>query len=177
MATSLFPVTPTEGVNFNLTYAAYNQTAAITATNDPAYPGPPIAVGTVVKSTGDGEFVFVLASATINLGDVCQINTLAQTAAPGTSAAALTGNQVGVAQVPIANGQYGWLQRAGKCDNINAAATTTQNAQLAFTATAGVVSSTTSTFKGVNGLVITTTTTGAATTPGTLNFPVVGPTL
>lgn len=177
MATTLFPVTPTEGVNFNLTYPAYNQSSAITASNDPAYPGPPIAVGTVVKGTGDSEFVFVQASSTINNGDVCQINTLAQTAAPLTSAGGLTGNQIGVAQVPITNGQYGWLQRAGKCDNMNVAAGTTANAQLAATATPGVVSSTTSTFKGVTGAVITTTSAGAATVAGTLNFPVVGPTL
>lgn len=170
MATSLFPVTPTEGVNFNLTYAAYNQTAAITATNDPAYPGPPIAVGTVVKSTGDGEFVFVLASATINLGDVCQITTLTQAATPLTTGNKLLGNQLGVAQVPIASGQYGWLQRAGKCDNINVAAGTTANTGVTTTAAAGVVGAAGST---ISGIVITTTSAGAATVPGTLNFPVV----
>lgn len=177
MATSLFPVTPTEGVNFNLTYPAYNQSGAITASNDPAYPGPPIAVGTVVKGTGDSEFVFVLAGSAINNGDVCQITTATQVANPLTTANGLQGNQVGVAQVPISNGQYGWLQRAGKCDNINVAAACVQNVPLATTATAGVIDDAVTTgTKNVTGIVITTTTTPAATVAGTLNFPVVGTT-
>lgn len=172
MATSLFPVTPTEGVNFNLTYPAYNQSGAITASNDPAYPAPPIAVGTVVKGTGDSEFVFVQAGSAINNGDVCQITTATQVANPVTTANRLAGNQMGVAQVPIANGQYGWLQRAGKCDNINISAASAANTPLLATATAGQLSAAGT--GAITGVVITTATAGAATTAGTLNFPVGG---
>lgn len=175
MTTLSFVTTPSEGVNFNQTYTAYDATAVTSATNSPDYPGAPFAVGTVMKGTGDSEFVFVKASATINLGDVCQITTLTQLATPITTTNALLGNQVGVAQVAIASGAYGWIQRNGVCSNINVAAGCVQNVQLATTATAGVLDDAVTTgLKNINGIVITTTTTPAATVAGTLNNPVVG---
>lgn len=175
MTTALFVTTPSEGFNFNLTYTAYDQTAAISSTNSPDNPGPPVGVGTVAKGTGDSEFVFVKAGATINLGDCCIITSTTQLANPITTTLALLGVQVGFAQVAIANGAYGWLQRNGTCANINAAASCVQNVQLAATATAGVLDDAVTTgLKNINGVVITTTVTGAATTAGTLNNPVVG---
>lgn len=175
MTTGNFSTTPSLGFNFNLTYTAYDQTAAISSTNSPDNPGPPVAVGTVANGTGDSTFVFVKASATINLGDVCQITTLTQAATPITTTNAALGNQVGVAQVAVASGAYGWLQRNGACANINVAASCVQNVQLAATATAGVIDDAVTTgLKNINGIVITTTVTGAATVPGTLNYPVVG---
>lgn len=175
MATTLFPTSPSEGVNFNQTYTAYDQTAATTATNTPDNPGPPFAAGTVMKGTGESEFIFVKASAAIALGDVCQITSTTAAATGITTTNGLLGSLVGVAQVAIASGAWGWLQRAGACANINVAASCVQNVQLAATATAGVLDDAVTTgLKNVNGIVITTTVTGAATTPGTLNFPVVG---
>lgn len=175
MTTTIFPTTPTEGVNFNTTYTAYDQTAAITSTNTPDNPGPPFSVGTVIKGLGDSEFVFVKAGATINLGDCCIITSTTQLANPITTTLALLGVEVGFAQVAIANGSYGWLQRNGACANINVAASCVQNVQLAATATAGVLDDAVTTgLKNINGVVITTTVTGAATTAGTLNQPVVG---
>lgn len=175
MTTTSYVTTPSEGVNFNLTYTPYDQTAAISSTNSPDNPGPPFTVGTVMKGTGDAEFVFVKASAAIAIGDVCQITTATQAATPITTTNATLGNQVGVAQVAIASGAYGWLQRNGACSNINVAAGCVQNVQLAATATAGVLDDAVTTgLKNVNGIVITTTTTPAATVAGTLNNPVVG---
>ncbi len=175
MSTTAYVTTPSEGVNFNQTYTAFDAAAAFSATNDPNTPGAPFAVGTVMKGLGDSEFVFVKASATINLGDVCQITTLTQLAAPITTANGLLGNQVGVAQVAIASGAYGWLQRNGACPNINVAALCVQNVQLATTSTPGVIDDTvTGGTKNIDGIVITTTTTPGGTVAGTLNNPVVG---
>jgi hypothetical protein len=175
MTTTLINTTPIEGIDFNATYTVYNQAAAQSSTNTPDYPGLPFQIGTVAKGSGDSEFVFVKAGATINLGDVCVITSTTQAANPITTTLALFGLEVGVAQVAIASGSYGWLQRNGACANINVAASCVQNVQLAATATAGVLDdAVTAGLKNVNGIIITTTVTGAATTAGTLNNPVVG---
>jgi hypothetical protein len=171
MTTTLIPVTPTEGVNFNATYTAYNQAAAITATNSPDNPGPPMGVGTVVKGNGNSEFVFVQAGATINLGDCCLITSATQVAVPITTAlaAADEGVQVGFAQVPIASGAYGWLQRSGACQNINVAAVLT-DAPLGATATAGQLDDPGSPV--ITGVVVTASG-GPGILAGTLNQPAV----
>jgi hypothetical protein len=173
MATTLFPVTPTEGVNFNATYTAYNQLVAISPTNSPDNPGPPMQVGTVVKGTGNSEFVFVQASTVINLGDCCLITSATQTAASITTAlaAADEGVLVGFAQVPIASGAFGWLQRDGACQNMNVAAATATDGPLNTSAVAGVLTSAAGTL--ITGAVITATSAGAAVVAGTLNKPAV----
>lgn len=177
MSTTNYVTTPSEGVNFNSTYTPYDQTAAISSTNSPDNPGPPFTVGTVMKGTGESEYIFVKASAAIALGDVCQITSTTAAATGITTTNGLLGSLVGVAQVAIASGAYGWLQRAGACANINVAASCVQNVQLATTATAGTIDDAVTTgLKNINGIIITTTVTGAATTAGTLNFPVVGTT-
>jgi hypothetical protein len=171
MTTTLIPVTPTEGVNFNATYTAYNQAAAISATNSPDNPGPPMGVGTVVKGTGNSEFVFVLAGSAIGLGDCCLITSATQSAAAITTALATPaeGSQVGFAQVPIANGSYGWLQRSGACQNINVAAVAL-GAPLGATATPGQLDDVaTPVITGV----ITTAAGGPGVLAGTLNQPAV----
>lgn len=175
MATTLTPTTPSSGVNFNTTYTPYDQTAAISATNSPDNPGPPFTVGTVMKGTGDSEFVFVKAASAIGIGECCQIAATTQIATPITTTNGLLGSQVGFAQVAIASGAYGWLQRNGACANISVAASCVQNVQLAATATGGVLDDAVTTgLKNIDGVVITTTVTGAAVTAGTLNNPVVG---
>ena len=174
MTTTLIPLSGIEGVNFNTTYTAYNQAAAISATNSPDNPGPPFTVGTVSKATGNGEFVFVLAGSAISLGDCCLITPATQSAAAITTtlATGAEGEQVGFAQVAIASGAYGWLQRSGACSNISVAAGCASDAILYTTATAGVLDDAVTTGI-INGVVITTLTTPAAAVPGTLNQPVV----
>lgn len=177
MTTTLTPTTPSSGVNFNTTYTAYDQTAAISATNSPDNPGPPFTVGTVMKGTGDSEFVFVKATSALGIGEACQITSTTQAAVPITSSNGLQGSQVGFPQVAIASGAYGWLQRSGACANISVAASCVQNVPLATTGTGGVLDDAVgSGTKNILGVVITTTVTGAAVTPGTLNNPVVGTT-
>jgi len=176
MSTTLSITTPTEGVNFNATYTAYDQTAAISATNLPENPGPPFTVGTTVKGTGESEWIFVKASSAIAAGDACQITSLTALAAPITTTNGLLGNMVGWAQVAIASGAYGWLQRAGACQNITVLASAAPNVLLYTTATGGAIDDATTTgVKLISGVIITATN-GAATAAvaGTLNFPVVG---
>jgi hypothetical protein len=175
MTTTSINTSPVEGIDFNTTYTAYAQASAVSATNDPATPGLQMQLGMVAKGSNDTEFVFVKAGATINIGDCCIITSTTQLANPITTTLALLGVEVGFAQVAIANGSYGWLQRNGACSNINVAASCVQNVQLAATATAGVIDDAVTTgLKNINGVVITTTVTGAATVAGTLNNPVVG---
>ena len=176
MSTTLSITTPTEGVNFNTTYTPYDQTAAITSTNSPDNPGPPFKAGTVVAGGGGSEFLFVLASAAIAAGDVCQITTLTSAATGITTTNGLLGDRVGVAQVAIASGAYGWLQIAGACQNITVAPSCAPNVLLYTTATAGEIDDATTTgVKLINGIVITATnSTATAAVAGTLNWPVVG---
>ena len=169
MTTTLIPLSGIEGVNYNTTYTAYDQTAAISSTNSPDNPGPPFTVGTVSKATGGGEFIFVKAGTAIGLGE-CGIivsTTMVASAITTTLAAADEGVLVGFAQVAIANGAYGWLQRSGACANISVAASCATDAPLYTTATAGVLDDAVTT--GVTGVVITTTVTGAAVVAGTTN--------
>lgn len=179
MATVNTIITPSEGVNFNTTYTAYDQTAAITATNAPENPGPPFSVGTIMNGTNDSQYVFVKAAAAITLGYVCVIDS-AYNAQGITTALALLGKLVGVAPVAIASGSYGWLQRSGTCDGgILAVANTQPNVGILATTTAGVVDDVTTTGnKNITGLILNATN-GTSTTSvgvGILNYPVVGTT-
>jgi hypothetical protein len=85
---------------------------------------------------------------------------------------------VGVAQVAIASGAYGWVQIAGACQNITVLASCAPNVDLFTTATAGALDDATTTgLKKVAGIIITATNGSAtATVAGTLNWPVVGAT-
>lgn len=178
MSTTLNVTSPIEGVNFNTTYTAYDQTAATSSTNSPDNPGPPFTVGTVAAGTGESYWIFVKASAAIAAGDVCQITTATSAATGITTTNGLLGDLVGVAQVAIASGSYGWLQRAGSCQNITVIAATAPNVALYTSATAGAIDDATTTgVKLISGIIITATS-GAATAAvaGTLNWPVVGAT-
>jgi hypothetical protein len=180
MATYQFNTANTEGVNFGLTYTAYDQTAAISATNSPDNPGPPFQLGQTVKGSGDSDFVFVKASAAIGAGDTCLISTAFNAAGiTTTTATSAFGQLVGVAVVAIASGSYGWIQRAGRVTPsgmrvLDAAA---PFAQLSTTATAGTLDdATTTALVRITGLIITATNNAgsSAVVAGMLNYPVVG---
>lgn len=181
MTTANYNTANTEGVNFNTTYTPYDQTAAISSTNDPSNPGPPFTLGTTVKGQNDSDYVFVKASSAIAVSDVVLISTTFN-AASLTTTTGTFGSLVGVAAVAIASGAYGWVQRAGNCDSgINVAGLCLPNVQLATTATAGTLDDATTTgLKNVNGIIITasnTLTSTVAAKAGTLNYPVVGTTI
>lgn len=179
MSTSQFVTTPLEGLNPNQTYTAYDQTAAISATNSPDNPGPPVAVGTVVMATGDSAFVFVKASANIAAGDACII--AADGTAAGVTTTTATGSlqkQVGVAVVAITSGQYGWLQRLGLSTPTGqrVADGCTPYTRLTTTANAGVLDDAlTTALVYIDGIVVNATNAAGSTVAkvATLNWPVV----
>lgn len=174
MATTSFSTLNTEGVDLNTTYSVYDQTAAQSSTNSPDYPGLPAQLGTVVYATNDTAFVFVKASSAIAYGDVCQITT-ANLASPVATSTATFGSLVGVAQVAISSGYYGWIQRLGPCQGINTAAAAAVNVQLATTTTPGSIDDVTTTgLKNIDGLILTTTAGSATRVAGVLNWPKVG---
>ena len=176
MSTTQYITTPSEGVNFNLTYTAYDQTAAISSTNSPDNPGPPFSKGTMMNGTGDSAYVFVYASGAVALGDVVQLSPTF-TAVAVTSTLATFGSPLGVAQVAIAAGAYGWVQRCGTCANIGTAAAAVVAVQLATTATAGQIDDATTTgTKNISGMVLTTTAGSQTVVAGILNYPTVGTT-
>ncbi len=177
MSTTLINTANTEGVDFNQTYTAYDQTAAISSTNDPSIPAPPFRAGTVVKGSFDSEFVFIKASAAIAIGDAVTIDQTNYAATGVTTTNAAFGDLIGVAQVAIASGAYGWVQRAGP-GLIHVAASCAGHVQLAATANAGILDdAVTTALKAINGIIITTTIGATATTQvGTLNYPIVGST-
>ncbi len=178
MSTTIQPTTPTEGVNFNTTYTAYDQTAAISSTNSPDNPGPPFALGTVIKGLNDAEFMFVKAGEAITAAFTVVVTTTF-TAAGIRTANALYGMLVGVAVVDIASGAYGWIQRSGQVSTgFSVLTLCAPNVQLSATTTTGVLDDAVTT--GLVKIVsqVTTTTNAVASAqvePGVLNYPTVGP--
>lgn len=140
---------------------------------------PPFLVGQEAEGTDGTYWVYVLASGAILQGDVVTL-TAAGVAAGVTTTNAAFGNQVAVAQVAIADGSYGWVQRFGPATYINVAGQCAPNVQLASTATEGALDDAVTTgLKNISGIIVTATnnlTTTVAAKAGTLNWPVVGTT-
>jgi len=178
MATLQYSTANTEGIDFDATYTAYDQSAAISSTNSPDNPGPPFQVGTTVKGTGDSDFVFIKATAAVTSGDLVRMSATWDSSGATTSNA-LFGDLLGVAVASIASGSYGWVQRAGYVTGGVRAVTNIQpNVQLYATTDAGVVSSTSTTGnKTLLGIKLTATaSSSAAGTTAILNYPAVGAT-
>lgn len=176
MATTQFGTDNKSGVDFNATYAPYNQAAAQSSTNDPSNVGPPVAPGTYVQGSGESQYVLVYASGTVNMGDVVQLSTT-YTAVSVTSTLASFGSQLGVAQVTIPAGNYGWVQRCGFCQKIGTNAAAVNNVQLATTTGAGLIDDATTTgTKNITGMVLAASAGSSTITTAILNYPVVGTT-
>ncbi len=180
MTTYTSITTPSAGVNFGLTYTAYDQTAATSASNTPDNPGPPFSQGTIMNGTLDSQFIFIKATAAIAASDVCIITSTGTAAGvTTTNATGALGALVGVAVVAIASGAYGWLQRSGIVTptGVHVAAACLPYAQLSTSGTAGIVTSSNTTAAAIiTGTIITATNNAgsASTVAGTLNYPVVG---
>src|SRR3954468_24639087 len=149
MAIAGFSTVGLDGVDYTATYTGYNQASAQSSTNNPDYPGPngQFTLGQVSKGADGSEWVYVLAGSAIAIGDVVYIiNTTSLWTAnsiTSTLAASKQGDLVAVAPlVAIASGSYGWVQRAGKCAAISAAASTTANVALKTSTTAGRLTTT-----------------------------------
>ena len=150
----LYNTTPLEGINTLLTYTAYDQTAAISSTNSPDNPGPPFKIGTTADTVNGGAFMFVKASAAINQYDFVGILTTFN-ASQLTSVTAAGAPIVGIAQVAIASGAYGWVCLRGGAVSGNVALSTAVGVALYPTTVPGFLSATTLVAK-VDGVVCTT---------------------
>lgn len=161
----------------------------------PEYPAPPFLAGSQAWGTDGSAWVYCTSSVSLGNGSVVLISEV-----PGSFSVALiggatiatapTGDLLGV--VSGGNGSlfvgapsgtqtasFFWAQRAGNCQALNCAASTTKDAQLYSSATvAGRVSSSaggSGTTYQLNGIVVSQAT-GSTAGPNTavLNFPVVG---
>lgn len=108
-----FSIAPLEGINFALTYTAYDQTAAVSATNSPDNPGPPFAVGTHAHGTDGTEYMFVKATTAVEAYSAVAISTISG-AVPLTLALLRALTDYGFAQVAIAASSYGWVAIRGQ---------------------------------------------------------------
>ena len=133
-----------EGVNLSGIYTAYDQTAALSSTNDPSNPGPPFAVGTEVVAT-DGSvwmFVKVATSATLAQYNTVGIDVTAFTATPtlGGATYEATKKRVGFYQnsTSATAAQYCWVMVSG-APTILVAASCAKAVQLYTTDTSGVL--------------------------------------
>lgn len=123
------------------------------------------------------EFVFVTfgVGGATGAGYACVVNENFS-AVMTTNAAALRGQQVGIAQAAAAAGEFGWLQIYGNGNVWSAVAVA--NAAMATTTTAGEIDDAAGTgTKQILGLSLTTARTGSAgLAPAILNYPTIGAT-
>ena len=148
-----------EGVDVSVMYT-------VTASTTPETPAPPFAVGDICEGINNAAWVFVQASTSITYNDFVVIKGTAQAnSMTTTTIAAAGGAQIGVApgstsagggaNPAILAGVYFWAQIRGNIVAGNAiAATSTSNVALYTSATAGIVSST-STGQPLGGIVMT----------------------
>lgn len=114
---------------------------------------------TYCSATGINEYVFVSASSAIAAND-CVAITNAYAAAPVTKALADAGNKIGVAQIAIASGSYGWVQTRG-VGSVNVLASAASGAALYTTATAGKLDDTATSQTLIESLKLTATNGGS----------------
>lgn len=158
------------GVNLTQTYLPpYDQTAAISATNDPSNPPLPFTIGTHMLGSNNTEYVFCLASAALARSQWVGIAPLTFIATVGTLAMAVAqSHQLGVAQTAIAAGSYGWIAIRGSQLQVLAKLGSLANAKLYPSTSAGRVSSTSIHTSGpLTGITLTQSSTSARLTTGT----------
>lgn len=137
--------------------------------------------GDSIEDADGKQYVFVKASAAINIYDVVTYDeTYITTVTPVTTSNAARGDKLGVAAVAFASGDYGWLQVYGPC-TINVATLCAPNVELTFTSVAGVLDDATTASLKVADNVIQTAVSASATVATTkaavLNWPAAGRTL
>jgi hypothetical protein len=189
MAAATYSTLNMEGVDINNVFYLDTKTLE--------YPAPPFIAGTQAFGTDGSAWVYCTSSVSLGIGAVCVVSevpgswsvaligggTIAATAAPiGDLVGVVSGSQGSLvvgAPSGTQTGAYFWLQRAGNCQALNTAASTTKDAQLFSSATvAGRVSSSgggVGTTYTINGMVVSQAT-GSTAGPNTavLNWPTVG---
>lgn len=127
------------------------------------------AVGTAIRGTNDSEFEFVYSACGITQYQAVVINGCGS-AFPATTALAVCMKKIGVAQVAIACGSYGWVARRGYALNCNMVASAGATAQLFTTSTAGALGTTLVTAGGVVGGVSISAASAGGTTVCTISL-------
>lgn len=167
-----FSTLPLDGIALNICNT-YSSLA-------PEYPQLPFVLGTVTLGEDGSKWVYAKPAGIYAIGTVGYFDTSWNfTAITTTNAAGISGQKIGVmSQVanvttPTSLTYDGvWVQTDGLCPAIQVAATTTANAQLYTSATAGQLTSTSSSNVALNGIINTTVGgSGAGTQPGVLNSP------
>lgn len=137
---------------------------------------PKFKLGTVMKGTGDNEWMYVRAAGAITgAGYVVVIDPAASfDAAMVTTTNGLRGLPVGVAGVAFADNEYGWVQIKGACV-VRVAASCAANVEITTTATAGELDDAAGVgTKEILGATLTTARGGTAgTAAGYLSYPMV----
>jgi hypothetical protein len=129
-----------EGVNLAGIYTAYDQTAAISATNDPSMGGPPFKVGTEVVATDGSIWVFAKAGGPVNQYDVVMMDVAYSSVKQvvGGAAAECTKLRVGFYQnaTALVSGNFAWFMVSG-IPTINVLGACAKAVQLYTTDTSG----------------------------------------
>lgn len=148
-----------DGVDMTVVYT-------VTASTTPETPAPPFLVGEQVFANNGSIFIFCQASTSISPNDFLAIKSSGQAnSLTTTNIAASGGVQIGVAPGATAGnggtnpamlaGTYFWAALTGHQIPANAvAATTTSNVQLYTSATAGIVTSLTTSGVALGGIVV-----------------------
>lgn len=170
-----FATSSKEGVNFAICNT-------IDTVKNPENPALQFQLGEFVMGQDESEWVYAQPAANYAVGTVGFFDTSWKfTAITTANAAAVSGQKVGVmsqvastvASPTTTNFEGVWVQVSGGCPAIQAAASTTANAQLYTSTTAGQLTSTASGNVAINGIILTTAVGGggAATAVGILNNP------
>ena len=173
------------GLNFSTESkegVALNICTTVNTTANPEYPAQPFPFGTFTYGLDDSKWIFCEPASNYAIGTVGYIDTSWKFTAITTANATLSGMMVGVmSQVasvtvtPTSTLYDGlWVQVGGGCPAIQGAASTSANAQLYTTTTAGQITSTSGGGNvALNGMILTTAvgSGAAATAVGLLNDP------
>jgi len=173
MATTNYNTLNTEGIDFTLVFQLNSQT--------PETPLAPFLVGTIAEGSGGSEFVYCQSTAAIPANGCVQIDPTFTATALVNSATVAFGQIAGICPnaVTAISGtitkNFFWVQRKGVALILAAAAAVTYT-QLRSTATPGALDDVVAgaTVYPVNGIVFTTTATGAGSFQGMLNYPTLG---
>lgn len=160
-STPLFSQTNTEGIDINSAFTFYT-TGSPTVFQE--YPTPPLTLGQPCIGTLNGKWVLcTAATGTITKYDVVTIsNAFTATQVPTTATLGLI---CGVAMATATTGQALWIMTNGVTPGVNVVTGVGTGIMLFTSATAGRLALTSSGFTRIQGITLTTSSTGAAAGP------------
>lgn len=168
MAITNYGISPVLGVDLNNVFTP----SATTGASD-GYDNPPHGAGDLVFGNDGSEWEYVKAATTINQYDCVAIDNAGNASQITKALADTYSYMIGFAQIAIASGSYGWVCRRGGNIQVNVLTGTSANAPLYTTATAGALSSTSTSQDLITGVVVTTANSSGSTTnePAIASWP------